>query len=219
MPGTFRSREKESYYLKVFVNNKRYQKTVHCSSDAQAKKELSKFYTACEAGEIKTGNISINDLYMKDYVRLSLKTSTQRLIEHTIEKHISSNLRKKSKIKRRDVQLRVNDLSKELAPKTVKNYYSVLSGLFKWDQKMEYISHTPCEFINLPKRKTKEAKHLKQDNISRLLTALEVVDPQYKAIMYIAMIAGFRKGEILGLKRTHSKQKCQNAQASLLKRY
>lgn len=154
--GSLTPRSGDSWYLQVCINGNRFNTTIHASSRTKAEKELSKFYTECEKGTIRNGNIQFDKLcdeYIKNYAEVNLKRSTASEMKQFIDTKLKHDFKgKASKIKRKDVQLWINKLSETLSPKTVRNYYGNLSAIMKWGVKMEYITSTPCEFIDLPKK-------------------------------------------------------------------
>lgn len=226
MPGTITKRG-NSWRLQVTIGTDfrgkpvRYSKTVH-GTKKQAEKELAKFYAECEAGRVnKTEKATVADLarlYLDEYVKKHLKKSNTRAVLPAIEAHIIPDLgvRRASKLTRIDVQQWVNSLEDEkkvkqkngqivtrkLSPKTIHNYYSVLSGIMKFGIQMNIIDNNPCRDIMLPKQKRKEAAHYSIGEVARLLEALESVPRQelgYKTAIYIALFGGLRKAEIAGL--------------------
>ena len=227
MPGTMRKRGSDSWLLEVTIGTDfrgkpvRYNKTVH-GSKKQAERELAKFYSECEAGNInKSDKTTIRDLanlYIEEYVKKHLKASNMRIVLPAVNAHIIPDLgkRKAAKLSRLDVQQWVNSLGEEhkikrkdgtiaikkLSPKSIRNYYSILSGIMQFGIHMDIIDQNPCRDIILPKKEQKEAKYYSKEDVAKLLDALERVPQEelkYKAAIYIALFGGLRKGEIAGL--------------------
>ncbi len=136
MPGTYRKRGKDSYLLEVCIGAdfkgaaNRYSKTVHCSSDREAEKELSRFFVECESGSIsKASTITVGalcDLFYEEYAKLNLKTSSQLSLKTSIKVAIK--------------------------PKTIRNYYSAFRTILQFGVTFDIISQNPCRDIILPKR-------------------------------------------------------------------
>lgn len=227
MPGTMRKRGNDAWYLEVTIGTdfrgkpNRYSMTVH-GTKKQAEKELAKFYVECEEGKVsKSGKITIKELatlYVEEYVKKHLKTSNLRIVEPAVNSHIIPDLGKKkaTKLTRLDVQQWVNTLGEErnvvlksgetvkkkISPKTIRNYYSILSGIMKFGIHMGLIEQNPCQDIILPKREQKEAVYYSKEEVAALLDALDSVpyeELKYKTAVYIALFGGLRKGEIAGL--------------------
>lgn len=156
MTGYKRHRGGDSWRLEVSVGfdaqgkPKRYSKTIHCKSAAEADRELAKFYTACSEGRVKKQSAvrigDFCDVYYKEYAERHLKTSTLRSVRTSINQWIKPMMGKKkcTKLTRLDVQQCVNKLSdKGLSPKTVRNYYSTLRQVMSYAVDMDIIDDTP----------------------------------------------------------------------------
>ena len=217
MPGNWTKRGKDSYRLQVSMGTDfkgdpiRFTKTVHCKSDAHADKELAKFYAECEAGNATKGNkITLEafcDTWMKEYAKNKVKKSSYAGYETTIRVHIKPLLghHNLTKLKPLQVQEWINYLieDRQLASKTVHNYFSVLDTILQTALKWGYISKNPCELIDLPSKDKKEAAYYNRDEVIVLLNALEKVpyeELKYKVGITLTLFTGLRKGELMGLK-------------------
>lgn len=183
MPGSWTKRGKDSYRLQVSMGTDfkgdpiRFTKTVHCKSNNQADKELAKFYAECEAGTVTKGNkITIEafcDIWMKEYAKNKVKRSSYAGYETTIRVHIKPLLghHNLAKLKPLQVQEWINYLieDRQLAPKTVHNYFSVLDTIMQTALKWGYISRNPCELIDLPSKEKKEAAYYNRNEVISLL--------------------------------------------------
>lgn len=215
MTGYKRKRGGDAWRLEVTIGTdaqgkpKRYSKTVHCKSSAEADRELAKFYTACEEGRIrKQSSMLVSDLcdsYYDEHAKRFLKTSTLSGVRTSIEQYVKPILGKKkcTALTRRDVQKYVNNLSdKGLSPKTVRNHYSVLRQVLAYAVDMDIVDDTPCKNIRLPKREHNEAAYYDLDDVKKLLVALETTSEDelvYKCAVMVLLFGGLRKGEVLGL--------------------
>ncbi len=218
MTGSIRRRQKNkngsyAYQLRVMIDGNGYTKTVQCRTDAEANKELAKFYTQCEQGIIDASHISwpdLCDLWLREYAVLQHKKSTYHSEETKVERRIKKIWSKQArKITRRDVQQWINTLSEEkpqrrseevLSGKTIQNLYGIVRQIFEWAVKKEFLASTPCQYIDLPKVKRKEALYLDIDTFTEALKYIPVEPLHYQAAFYLAALGGFRKGELLGLK-------------------
>lgn len=215
MTGYKRHRGGDSWRLEVSVGfdaqgkPKRYSKTVHCKSEAEADRELAKFYTACAEGKVKKQSSmrikDLCDLYYENHAKRFLKISSLGSMHSSIEQYIKPILGDKKcvKLTRLDVQQFVNDLSdKGLSPKTIRNRYSALRQVMAYGIDMDIIDDTPCKNIRLPKKDHKEANYYDLDDVKKLLVALEATSKDelvYKTAILVLLFGGLRKGEILGL--------------------
>lgn len=217
MPGTKRKGKGDAWYFEVTIGTDftgkpiRYNKTFH-GTEKEAEKALARFYIECEDGKVsKESSMTISELcelYLEEYVKRHLKESNIKAVIPAIAKIKPYLGRKKvNKISRIDVQKWVNVISeqngkKQLSPKTVRNYYSTLSGILKFAIHMDIIENSPCHDIKLPKNKKTEARYYNKEEVKQFLTALESVtddELKYKAVMYVALFGGLRNGEIMGL--------------------
>lgn len=228
MPGTKRKRGTDSWLLEVSLGSDfsgktiRYSKTVHCKSAAAADKELALFYADCVNGKVNRATpITISELadqYYNEYVLRHLKVSARRGINPAIKVWIKPLLgnKKVSKLKRLDVQKWVNYISdpqerinkkgekviKQLSPKTVRNYYSALKGMFDFAIDMGILEDTPCKNIRMPKKLHKEADYYSMEEVTSLLEALRALpadENKFRVAIYLGLFGGLRKAEILGL--------------------
>ncbi len=230
MPGTKQKRGTGSWTLHVRSGTDfrgkpiRYTKTVHCKSEAAADRELALFYADCVNGRVNRSTpitvAELADQWYEEYVLRHLKVSARRGIDPAIKMWIKPLLgnKKVSKVQRLDVQKWVNYVSdpqertnkrgekviKQLSPKTVRNYYSALRGMFDFAVDMGIIEDTPCKNIRMPKKDHKEATYFTIEEVSALLEALSALQSdelRYKVAIYLGLFGGLRKGEIMGLNR------------------
>ena len=192
-----------SYMLRVMKDDHQYNKTVRCTSLAQAKKEHARYQVEIEDQKISYGTIKwpdLCDLWVEEYAKKQHKLSTLEGETRTIEREIKKAWnRQVSKITRRDVQKWVNDLSGNVAPKTVRNYYGIIRTIFRWAAQKELISDSPCQYIDLPKKEHKEAVYLDNESVANILKVLPEEPLSLQALILIPLFGGLRKGEILGL--------------------
>lgn len=87
---------------------------------------------------------------------------------------------------------------KPLAPKTIWNYYSFCSAVMAWAVKNEVIDRNPCT-IAAPKKPPSKVECLDDVGARRLLEQLEQEPLQERAFFTLALLTGYRLGELLGL--------------------
>lgn len=226
MPGTMRKRGSDSWYLEVTVGTdfrgkpNRYSRTVH-GTKKQAEKELAKFYSECEAGNVSKSNnltvLQMCNMVMDRNIRQHLKQNTVKGYE-TILLRIEETIgnKKANKLKPIDVQDWVNYLSTEyrsrnrknkkatsgLSPKTIRNTYSFLNMCYDTMIAWGELGTKPTIHIKLPKAVHNEIRSLTLDEVKILLTNLddlgrELID--YKVSVLLALFCGLRRGEICGI--------------------
>lgn len=215
MAGSKRHRGGDSWLLTVTLGTdytgkrKRYNKTVHCRSEGAADRELAKFYAECCEGNINSSSpTTIKDLsaiFYDEYVKEQLKANTQKSNRAAINNWIVPYLgnRKINTLKKRDIQMWVNDIKKKLSPKTVKNYFSVLDRMMLYAiNDLEILNDNPCDRVKLPQIPKKESNSYETHEVEAIVKELQNLpdnEIHYKCAILIGMFGGLRRGEILGL--------------------
>ena len=215
MAGSITKRGKNAYLLQVSMGSdaegkpRRFSKTVHTETRKDAEKALAEFYLECEKKKnFDTLDCTVEefaDIWWEEHVSHFTKISTRSGYKTAIYYHIVPRFGalKIRTLKPLQIQQWINDLKEEnLSPKTIKNYFSVLHSLCEYAIKWEYMETNPCGKVTLPKRQKTEASYYSEQDVYRLMKALEQVpqiDMNYKVAIYIALFGGLRKGEILGL--------------------
>lgn len=213
MPGSKRERSPGKWTLTVTLGTdyrgkqRRYNKTFHGSA-AEAEKALALFYAECASGKKnRSTEETVSDLvtaYINDRPEGSLKQNTitgyQRYFNLWIEPYIGDIKFRNATPKK--LQGWVNDLSKFLSPKSIRNAVGLLSAAFTYGVKLDMIASNPCANIILPKKERKEAEYYNEDEVVQFLSALDELEGEdltYKVLFELALFCGFRKSELLGI--------------------
>ena len=85
------------------------------------------------------------------------------------------------------------------SPKTLRDYASVLSGIFNEARYDEAIEKNPADLLRVPKLQKRSVKPFSLDEVQIILNA--VPDGNFKYYLYIAFFTGMRSGEIVALKK------------------
>ncbi len=141
MPGTITNRGKDKYKLTVSlgsdINGKPIRKSKTFSgTEAAAKRELAVFYADCLSGSISVeSNMTLEQFYktwFEEYAIPRLKKSTvigyKKVFKNNVQDYIGQA--KLTKIKPINIQKWINELSKTLSSKSVRNAYSLVSFIF-----------------------------------------------------------------------------------------
>ena len=86
----------------------------------------------------------------------------------------------------------------KLSPSTIRRYHALMSSMFSMAILWGILSVNPLR-VKPPKLVQKEAVYLDETQAAALLDALESEPLPYKAMIYILLYTGVRKGELLGL--------------------
>lgn len=219
--GSIINRGKDTWLLQVYAGAdwqgryKRFTKTVH-GSKAEAKKELARFYAEVEKGNVAASSIMTVEALVNEYIAESasrqLKRSSLSSVKTAAKVWINPFLgeRKLNRLKKTDIQRWVNGMSdgmggrEGLKAKTVKNYFSILSGVMEYAIDMDYISINPCRSVRLPRREKNEREIYSPEEVEMMLQALEMLpysDIRYKVAVQLGLWGSFRKEEICGFDR------------------
>lgn len=96
---------------------------------------------------------------------------------------------------------RIEGNGRPLAPSTVRSYHSVISSVFEFAMKELIVDFNPAERATLPKmRKVRKQRALQPDEIAAILDAADTERMDMKTMLYMFVVTGCRRGEILGLK-------------------
>ncbi len=84
-----------------------------------------------------------------------------------------------------------------LAPSTVRTFYGVLQGAMTAAVEADLIGRSPCRGIKLSAERRRDPRFL---SVDELVTLAEAIDPQYRAMVFLAGVVGLRFGECAGLR-------------------
>ena len=91
------------------------------------------------------------------------------------------------------------DAGAELSEKTVLHHHRLLSSILQTAVQWQMITDNPCRRIKAPKVRKKEAQYMDEEAAIYLLERLESVETAYKAMIYVLLYSGMRRGELCGL--------------------
>lgn len=94
-----------------------------------------------------------------------------------------------------------NDLidNTNYATKTIRHYQVLVGTILNDAIKWEYIQTNPNDKIDKIKVKNKEIQYYTPEEVEKLLEALKDEPLKYKALIYLALDSGARRGELTGL--------------------
>ena len=191
MAGNIIDMSNGKYRLRVsngFDSNgkrKYFNKTVSCSSKRVAEKELAKFITSIEGGcTYSASKITLNE-FSKQWIKTS---EEQELVPATRQCYIEK------------LNLHILPYYKTMSQTTIQRVHEVLSGLFSDALRWNLVPFNPCTKVNKPKYKRTKMKCFDEETSKRLINKLlETAPTKYKCFVLLAILGGFRRGEIVGL--------------------
>ena len=198
---------------------KYYNKTVSCSSKREAEKELAKFISSIEGGcTYSAKKITLNE-FSKQWMETSCKPnkspSTCQSYDEKLRLHILPYLGNKrlDKITPLDLDKLYITLSNKLSnrkdkygnyttlsPTTIHRVHEVLSSMFSTALKWDLIPYNPCRKATAPKYKPTKMNCYDEETSKKLMwSILEKAPIKYKCFVILAILTGFRRGELVGL--------------------
>lgn len=215
--GKYRLRVSNGFDL----NGKRkyYNKTVSCSSKREAEKELARFVTSIEGGctysASKTTLNEYSQMWLETYVKPNLSPTTYQSYNEKLNMHILPYLGSKrlDKIKPLDLDNLYNYLLtkptnrkdelgnfKTLSPASVHRVHEILSSIFNNALRWDLVPYNPCTKVVQPKFRRTKMSCYDENTSKRLINCLlEKAPLKYKCFVILAILTGFRRGEIVGL--------------------
>jgi len=184
-------------------------------SKKQIEKELNRqtvmFEEACNHG-YKASAVKFQELaeeWFESYAKNTLRSTTyERMLQLKHRVYPAIGHLRIDKITVRQLQGFVNSLAKEgasektgkaLAPKPIRHNLSLISDVFSYAVRMDIVSDNPCRKVVIPKGEVKEKPIYSQEEIAKLLTAINGEATKYRAFFFLIAYSGFRRSEMLGL--------------------
>lgn len=185
------------------VNGKRvrYHKTVK-GTKKEAQAEAMKMINQLDNGGItKVSAIKLKDWLIEWHstylpnIEYRTRESYLERINHRIIPALG-NVQLKA-LQTTAIQKWINEISDELAPKSVRNIFNILNASLKKAVELKKIPSNPCVGIVLPKRKKYNGTTYSQKEIQQALTLAKGTDMYL--ILLLAFSLGLRRGELLAL--------------------
>ena len=93
----------------------------------------------------------------------------------------------------------VEDKSKPLSDKTILEHHRLISMIMAMAEKELLIPYNPAAKATPPKVSKKEADYFQPEEVAEIVKALQDVPIKWKAMSYILIDTGCRRGELMGL--------------------
>lgn len=204
-----------------FKNGKRHyiSETVYATSRREAEKKMAELITRVEGGcTYSASKTTLNEFskqWLETYVKPNLSPTTYQSYNEKLNKHILPYLGSKrlDKIKPLDIDNLYNFLAtkhtnrkdkngnfKTLSPASVHRVHEILSSIFNNALRWDLIPYNPCTKVVQPKYKRTKMSCYDEETSKRLINTLLTKAPiKYKCFVILAILTGFRRGEIVGL--------------------
>ncbi|MBQ9946466.1 MAG: site-specific integrase [Clostridia bacterium] len=199
-------------------NGKRKQKWIATGlEEKNNKKKAEKFLRDTLQTYEKTTNISQSEILFSEYIKLWLNSVKLSVDEITYQGYaIVANSQiipyfenkniKLCNLNRENIQEYINIKSENgklngkggLSPKTMKTHKLIIQLVIKEAIKNDLIAKNPCEYVVLPKMQRREPQFYSETQITEFFSRIK--DEDIYALLYITVVYGLRRSEVLGLK-------------------
>lgn len=202
-----------------YKNRKYISETVQASSMREAKKLYAKFIARIESGNTysasKTTLNEFSKKWLGTYVKPNLSPTTYQSYTEKLNMHILPYLGHKrlDKITPFDIDSLYNLLAnkltnrkdengnyKTLSPASIHRVHEIISSMFSSAYKWDLVPYNPCNKVTKPKYKRTKMTCYDEETSKKIINKLlETAPLKYKCFVILAMLGGFRRGEIVGL--------------------
>ncbi|MCY4580316.1 MAG: site-specific integrase [Chloroflexi bacterium] len=140
------------------------------------------------------------ELWLRDYVRPNLRPRTAEGYGTIIHKHVLPSLGqiRLADLSPRHIQSYYSALLDRLSAQTIKHHHTLLHRAFEIAITWELLDRNPTQRVRTPKPKPSPARTLSTGEVRRLLAGAR--QTPYHVPIHLALYAGLRRGEILGLR-------------------
>lgn len=194
--------------------------------EKELNRQATLFEESVRNGRYFDGNIKLKDfceIWFKEYAEPQLKPRTVQYYRNMSKrvyaalghiqigklqpKHILEFSRQLSEpgvrgiqgVKNKEGKVTRKQSDAPLSPKTIKNYLTFLSTVLSTAVDWRVISDNPCKYVKPPKQERKRLEFMDDEQIAKFISYLDQEDAERKAIFYLLIFTGMRRGELLGL--------------------
>lgn len=175
-------------------------KTISCTSDTEAEKELIKLYT-----EKDNFKINSNPQNLKDLINVFMSNHAKNLALNTIDYYNTLNKHLVNfhclKVENLNI-ININKILDSLPDGKIKqSVFKFLKTVINKNITWGYFKDiNPCNMITTPKYKPKEKSVLNINDINKINELIINEELKYQCLFYFAVLLGLRRGEIISLK-------------------
>lgn len=191
------------YWVQFMVKGKRYTKRGFASI-GKAQTYINTTRNEIENGDyVEPSKIKFKDYY-RDWIELKndISEETEELYNSYHRTHISLFFKEITleSLSATHIQKFISELyGKGLADNTVKRIFSTVNSCLNSAEKMDVVNKNVCNKVDKPKVRKKKINSWDEDTVIKVVRDL-LDDRRYGISIYLALMTGMRKGEILGLR-------------------
>ena len=183
---------------------KRYTKTVVFRYKRDLPKMLVDFEQEVKGGRLTGETVEqIIDAYIESRKRLGIKATTIKGYELCRDR-LSASLKRKtaSEVTAYSIDKYIAENVDKYSSKTMRNTISVLSASYDRAMQLGLLRENPCAKVTLPKNSQPEIQTLSEDDVIKLMKALEEDRLDFKVGYELCLFCGMRRSEVLGLRES-----------------
>lgn len=220
MAGSIEKRGDNKYRLVVSAGSdssgkrKKYSKTITATSKRAAEKELAKFIAEIENTKfLENKSYTLKEFAEKwiEYTETNLSPKTKWEYQRILESYIIPLLGhiRLDKLKPIHLQEYYKELQKDgvrrdgksggLSMRSISNTHRVLSSVLESAVQWQLILTNVAKRTKPPKIEKKQAAHFNEEEVQKMLIALEKESIKYQTLVNLALATGLRRGELLAL--------------------
>ncbi len=205
-----------NYYIRYRFNGKQISKAVGAgATKRQAEKMLTEIM-----GQIHNGGYreledttfgEFSEKWLSDYAEPRVKASTYKFYKDIIDNHLAPKSSDRlpgfgdfylSSITTHMIEeyLATKKRETDLSPTTIGYLLVVMKMILKRAIAWGYLSKNPAEYIEKPRKETKEMDFLNIEELRQFTETAKQTDPDYYPLFLTACLTGMRRGELLALK-------------------
>lgn len=196
------SKYKDRWRTNIKTPDGKY-KSVYGKTQKEVRLKANKLIQEIENDEWIKKNDTTYENWVKEWLEVASENYKPRTIE-TYKGHLNNRIlpyfgkKRIQDIKPIEVQKFINELSKEIAPKTIRNVYTILSKSLSEAVKNGIINSNPASDITLPRLKHTEMLIVPENLIPELLNSL-YQHTSYADSIELVFHTGLRQSELVGL--------------------
>ena len=209
MRGSIREKSKGSWQIQIYTGTgpdgkpRRHFETVRgCKGDAQ--RRLTELLSSLDKGVYTPpGRLTVAEhlnQWLEGYVKTNCSIRTLDSHQSIIERHLIPALgdTQLKKLQPPMIQAYYGQACEKLSAKTVHYHHRILSQSLKYAVRQGYLGRNPCELVDPPSPRKKAMRTMTPAEVEALLETAQ--DNRYYPVIYIAVSAGLRQAELLGLR-------------------
>ena len=218
MKGDKQIKKRKTVTVKVACGQKSCKgctRTARCQARREAEKLLAEFVLEIEKGMfIEPGKLTFADFverWLKDYAESNLAPKTlfhyKKMLDSRILPamgHLKIEQIKPTHLLEFYANLQEEGIRNDgrpgtLSAKTILKHHRIISSILNDAVQWQVLASNPASRVKPPKTTKKQAACYDEEQVAKLMEALENEQLKYKTLIYLAIFTGCRRGELMGL--------------------